>query len=718
MKTNQHDKRKFRVLVADDDQMVRLLAREALEDLDLVVEEAGDGSEALELFEKSSFDLVLLDLQMPNMDGFTACSRLRELPGGKHTTIVVITGLDDYSSIKRAYALGATDFITKPINWPILIERVRYILRAQKAFAALHESEAMLSEAQRIAQLGNWDLDIRTGEVRWSDETYRILGLEPQSAIASYVALLEAVHPQDRPSVQRAHDRARKLGESYSQEHRILLPDGTEHTVHSQGTVLLDDANRPVRIRSVMQDITQRKQAEDRIHRLAYYDERTGLPNGEMFLELTKRALSEAQREGAKVSAIFLNIDRFKRINDSLGQAAGDRLLKAIAVRLDECMRDSDTIARLVVNDETPYSLARHGADEFMILLKGLRQSENVGIFAQRVLEYLARPFIVDDQEIYITGSMGIAFYPEDGGGVELLLKNAHVALAHAKQAGGNCFRFYASDMNDRALERLSIESQLNRALENEELSVHYQPQIELATDKIVGFEALLRWQSPDRGPVSPVDFIPIAEETGLIVPIGEWVLHTVCAQLAAWQRDGFELVPVAVNLSARQFSHQDLVQTVCHALSTAGVDSQYLELEVTESIIMRDADEPGNKLRELKEIGLRLSLDDFGTGYSCMSYLKKFPLDTLKIDRSFVQDLCMGASDAAIVKAVIALSKSLELTTIAEGVETTAQKDILTGLGCDIIQGYLISRPVPASQIVPFLSTHNVVDPATAVKS
>ncbi|MEN8260025.1 MAG: EAL domain-containing protein [Pseudomonadota bacterium] len=712
MKTDQHVKRKRRVLVADDDQMVRLLTREALEDLELAVEEACDGEEALELFEKSSFDLVLLDLEMPKVDGFTACSRLRELPGGKHATIVVITGLGDYSSIKQAYALGATDFITKPINWPILSERVRYILRAQQAFAALHENESMLSEAQRIAHLGNWELDILTGKVRWSDETFRILGRAPRSATASYAAFLEAVHPQDRASVKRAHDRALKFGESYSLEHRILLPDGSEHTVQSQGTVSLDDANKPVRLQSVIQDITQRKQAEDRIHRLAYYDERTGLPNGEMFMEFTTRSLSAAQREGTKVSVIFLNLDRFKRINDSLGHTAGDRLLKAIAGRLDDCMRHSDVIASIHVDDETPYSLARLGADEFMILLRGLRRSENVGKFAQRVLESLSRPFRVDGQEIYITGSMGIALYPEDGEDEEVLLKNADVALTHAKQAGGNCFRFYASEMNDRALDRLSIESQLNRALENEELTVYFQPQLELATDKIVGFEALLRWESPERGPVSPRDFIPIAEETGLIVPIGEWVLHSVCAQLAAWQRDGLELVPVAVNLSARQFGHKDLVHTVCDALSCAGVDPQYLELEVTESIIMRDADEPGNKLRALKEIGLRLALDDFGTGYSSMSYLKKFPLDTLKIDRSFVQDLSMDASDAAIVKAVIALSKGLGLTTIAEGVETDAQRAILTGLGCDVIQGYLIGRPVPAGQIVPFLS----VSRATAV--
>lgn len=686
--------------------MVRVLTREVLEGLGVVVEEARDGLEALERFKqgRGNYDLVLLDLNMPKMDGFMVCTELKALPGGEQATVVVITGSEDQESILKAFEVGATDFITKPIKWPILTEHLRYMLRARDTLRELCESEYRLSEAQRIAQLGSWEWNVRTGEGKWSKETFGLLGKKEWDTSASYAAFLDSVHPQDRAAVSTAVGEAIQSIGQFSIEHRILMPEDEVRVVHTQGMVLVGENGVPDLVRSVVQDITARKQSEARIHRLAYYDEMTGLPNRELFREHAGNLLAGAVREATKVAVIFLDIDRFRRINDSMGHAVGDLLLKSIAERLSSCVRGSDTIAKAQSSEFEGYSLARLGADEFMLLIGGLQREEHATKFAQRILDELSAPLIAQETEVFITGSVGISLYPNDGGDVDTLLKHADTALEHAKNAGGNCFRFFSSDMNQRARERIGIEAQLNRALENDELRVHYQAQTSLSTGKLVGLEALLRWRPDGGAPISPGEFIPIAEETGLIVPIGKWVLNTVCAQLAAWQADGHAVVPVAVNLSARQFENQNLEDDIRESLETSGVDPRYLELELTERVIMSDAEETRRKLEALKSLGVRLSVDDFGTGYSSLSYLKRFPLDAMKVDQSFVKDLHKDSVDEGIVRAIVALAKSLNLTTIAEGVETDIQRAILAKLGCDWYQGYLFGRPEPASKIVSLL--------------
>ncbi len=690
-----------RVLIVDDDDMVRLLTRQALEELNLDIKEASNGVECLQHFKHAQFDLVLLDLKMPEMDGFEVCAKLRQMPGGKDTAILVITGLDDHRSIHRAYELGATDFITKPINWPILVQRIRYILRAQKNLFALRENEFTLSEAQRLAKLGNWDWNILDGTTRWSEEALRILGRRGR---LSYDDFIEAVHPDDRKLVNDAFGNALKKGGSYTIEHRILHPDGSEKIVTSQGLVVLDELGRPTRFHNVIQDITKRKRAEEQIHRLSYYNERTGLPNRNLFTEQTNRALLIAQDRGQEVSLILLNLDRFKRINDSLGHTIGDDLLKYLAQRISDTLHDSGLVKNYLNRENGSYFLAHVNGDEFLITLRGTPNSSRVANFTRNLLKQLSRPIKLNGQEIYITASAGIAIFPSDSQNLSELLKNADIALSHAKKAGGNCFRFYAAEMNSRALERLSLESRLNRALEKDELKVFYQPQIELATGKMVGMEALLRWQLPDGTIVSPADFIPLAEETGLIVPIGAWVLSTACSQLATWKTLGYQPVQIAVNLSPRQFSDKRLVETVRSALRTSSIQPDFIELELTESTIMQDADTARKILQKLKSLGIKLAIDDFGTGYSSMNYLKYFPLDSIKIDRSFIRDLDVDQCNIAIVKAIIALSHGLGLTTICEGVETEEQRQLLKELGSDQIQGFLISRPLPADQIVTFL--------------
>jgi diguanylate cyclase (GGDEF)-like protein/PAS domain S-box-containing protein len=697
-------------LIVDDDPAQRLLLQEALIQAGLTVNEAGDGAEALTLFERLSPDLVIMDIKMPVMDGLEACSRIRQLPEGKYVPIVLITGLDDHESIKQAFDADATDFITKPVNWPILNHRVHYLLKASEAFSALHQSETRLFDAQRIAALGNWEWDIVNNKLHWSNQIYQIFGLQPQEFEATYEAFLNSVHPDDKEYVAESVNRALNDHEPYSIDHRIVLPDGSERTVHEQAEVILSKDGEPIRMQGAVQDITQRKMAEEQILHLAYYDTLTGLPNRMHFKEHANRTLDLARNDGTKVALMFLDLDEFKRVNDTLGHDIGDDLLKTIAQNLTEGLRTSDSVAKVEPLTSSATTLSRLGGDEFTILLGGFANGEQVAHVAQRVLDHLCRPVVVRDQEFFITGSIGIAVYPDDGEDVDTLQKHADIAMYQAKNHGKNGFQFYSERLNTRTPERLGLESKLRKALERDELVLHYQPQVSAATGDIIGMEALVRWEDPETGLVPPDRFIPAAEESGLILPIGEWVLQTACNQALAWQQAGFKPMKMSVNLSSHQFRQHGFIQAVQRALDSSRLSPQHLELEMTESVIMQQVNKTIADLKKLKDFGLCLAIDDFGTGYSSMNYLKRFPLDTLKIDRSFVKDISTDTSDAAIVKAIIALAKSLDLITIAEGVEMEAQLSFLREMGCDHIQGYFFSRPLPVNELEQFLTTNGAV--------
>ena len=700
MHMNYNQEKRPVVLVVDDDMAVRLLMCESLEQAGMIVKDAENGIEALSVFKRVQPDIVMLDVKMPKMDGFTACSMLRKLPGGEDVSIVMVTGLDDVKSIQRAYDVGATDFITKPVNWPILNHRVRYLLRAREAFRALRRSEAKLTQAQRIARLGNWEWNIVDNKLYWSDEIYRIFGLEPQTFGRTHEAFLKSVHPEDREYVENAINKALHENKQYNIDHRIILPDKTERTVHEQAHVIFDETVKPIKMHGIVQDITEHKKAEAKIQFLAYYDVLTSLPNRHLFKEHSIQAIRMAQRYGTKVAIIYIDLDHFKRINDTLGHNVGDKLLQKISENMMIVIRSSDSFARTDNGSLPATSLSRLGGDEFAILIPGLTEIKHAALVAKRIIKCLGLPVKVASQELYVTGSIGIAVHPDDGEDIDTLLKNADAAMYHAKDAGRNNFQFYAKHMNELTLSRLNMEADLKKALERNELILYYQPQVEAATSTIVGVEALLRWEHPERGLVFPNEFIFIAEETGLIIPIGEWVLLTACAQMAVWHNSGFNELRMGVNLSSNQFRQGDIVKSIKNILATTGLDPQYLELELTESIIMQDVEKTITTLRELKGMGCHLSIDDFGTGYSSMSYLKRFPLDTLKIDRSFIKDIMTDPNDAAITKATIGLAKGLGLTTIAEGVETKEQLIFLCKQGCDQIQGYFISRPVPAEKV------------------
>jgi diguanylate cyclase (GGDEF)-like protein/PAS domain S-box-containing protein len=444
----------------------------------------------------------------------------------------------------------------------------------------------------------------------------------------------------------------------------------------------------------VFSDISERKEAEKQIYRLAYYDALTGLPNRSLLYSLVEQAISEATRHHHHGALVFIDIDRFKNINDSFGHASADLLLKEAAQRLAGALREEDMIARL-------------SGDEFVVALFDITHREHAAVVGRKLLDTLAAPFIIDKHEVTVSASAGIAVFPEDGKDAETLLKNADVAMYRAKQQGDNQCLFYSQEMNLRSLERLKLETALRRAIERKEFELYYQPQLDLKSGRIVGAEALLRWHRPGEGMVSPALFIPIAEETNLIVPIGEWVIDTAAAQNKAWQNAGLPVVPLAVNISPRQF-RLGLPQLLTETLRKHQLSHQLFEVEITEGVLMHNSETIITTMREFQESGIALSLDDFGTGYSSLSYLKRFPISNLKIDQSFVRGIPQDPNDTAIASAIIGMAKNLKLCVIAEGVETEEQLAFLRDAGCDEIQGYLFSRPVPAADFAALLVKTN----------
>jgi len=459
--------------------------------------------------------------------------------------------------------------------------------------------------------------------------------------------------------------------------------ESTRHVLRSEDTTLIAGISRDIRARLAI---------EEKVSYLAQFDALTGLPNRNLFQDRLTQAMALAKRNDWPMAVLFIDLDRFKLVNDTLGHGAGDKLLKEAAGRLRSCTRASDTVGRL-------------GGDEFAAILSELGKPGDAGLVAQKIIDVFKRPFDLDGKETYVTASVGVTLYPGDSDNAEALVVNADAAMYRAKQQGRNNYQYFTRDMNERALQRAQMEIALRRALEREEFRLFYQPKADLVTGKICGFEALLRWQHPDKGMVLPGDFIPVLEETGLIVQAGEWVLRTACVQIRAWQEAGLKVPPISVNLSARQFEQKNLKDAVGQILGGTQVDPSLIEFEITESLLMNDPEGAARTLHDLKESGVQLSMDDFGTGYSSLGYLKRFPIDTLKIDRTFVRDISTDADDATLTRAIINLAQNLRLNVVAEGVETEAQLAFLCLNGCDEMQGYLFARPTTAEECGRMLS-------------
>ena len=705
------------VLVVDDDDAARLMARAALEQSGFDVLEAEDGKPAIEIFRDSHVDIVLLDVLMLEIDGFTACQAIREMESGQHVPILMMTGLDDVESIDRAYEVGATDFITKPINYSILSHRLRYMYRAAHTAGELRDSERRLEHAQQMARLGHWEWRSDSRILICSSEIERLFGLTSGCILNSADDLSPIIHRDDREETLNTIDRAMRVGESYQLTYRVVLNGGQITYLYQEAVArALADGNGHC-LTGTVQDITERREAEQRTYHLTYYDDVTGLPNRATVKKDLERALSLVRRNNRTLSVLSLDLDNFKRINDTLGQHTGDEVLREVAIRLVHCIRSSDIVSiDEYINQRGDDTIARLGGDEFMIILTEVKGAEQAAVVARRIANALAAPITVDGEEVVISASIGISAFPVDGSTVEHLVKNADTAMNHAKADGRNRYQFFDPSMNARAFERLTLETNLRKAIAQNQFEVYFQPKISIASGQVTGAEALVRWNHPDLGVISPLDFIPVAEETGLIVPLGEWILRDACAKAAAWTSAGLPPLTVAVNISAVQFSAPALDCLVADALTCSGLPARLLELEITESMLMDDLDRAITLLAELKGMGLELWIDDFGTGYSSLSYLKQLPITGLKIDRSFVREMEKDNDDASIVNAVIALARSLKLSVVAEGVELETQLELLNKQGCDYAQGYLYSPPLTDSDFRSWVHEWNAQFDARAV--
>lgn len=568
------------------------------------------------------------------------------------------------------------------------LEQVHGYLNTALSSAGIAIFRHHFGTADEVADSVNYNADT------WNFNLAEFYGYPPGTLVTPEM-MLQHVHPDDLAELHEKSMKAIFEGLSeYQIEYRIRWGDDSQRWVLLKSTLERDSKGQLQFLTGAIIDITNRKEAEDRIQYLATHDGLTGLPNRVMFSSLLNYTIDTAKRYSHRFAVFFIDLDRFKAINDALGHQAGDLLLQEIAKRLRACSRVSDVVARL-------------SGDEFVMLVQEIDDKEHAVMLARKIIAEVMKPLMLRAQECRVTASIGICLFPDDGLDEQALMKNADVAMYQAKEEGKNNFQFYSSNIKSHSLERMALENQLRSALENNELSMQYQAKLDLHTNQINGVEALLRWNNPQFGSISPAQFIPIAEETGLIVPIGRWVLKTACLQNVAWQAQGLPPVCIAVNLSPRQFLNEGLLNHISEALHESGMAAELLELEITESMVMHNVDQAVQLLHDIKQLGVRIAIDDFGTGYSSLAQLKRFPIDTLKVDRSFIREVAQDADDQAITEAIIAMGKSLSLTIVAEGVETQEQQDFLRKRACDEMQGYYFSRPVIAEEFATLLGQH-----------
>lgn len=573
---------------------------------------------------------------------------------------------------------------------------------AAKAEEALTQTNDFLSKVMHSSTNGIFVLDTHLQVIMVNRRAAELLGFREEVMVGRHFLDLMpkttslSIEEPLRQVLERETSMVR-----FEAEVQCELPTPTVISCGAAPVIRADS------VRSIVvsaEDITERKIAEEHILHMAYYDDLTGLPNRTFFSDQVESALALAQRVTGKAAIMLVDLDNFKRINDTLGHRLGDQVLKTVSERLRKSLRKSDLVYR-PATEEGVDMVARFGGDEFTILLGMIREDTDAAVVARRVLEAFAEPMPLEEHEVFVTMSIGISIYPKDGTTLDVLLKNADTAMYKAKVGGKNGYQFYLHSMNENALARLTLENGLHKALEQRDFLLYYQPKMHLSSGEITGVEALLRWKHRDIGMISPQEFIPIAEENGLIVPITQWVIEEACRQAKEWQTRGFPPVAVAVNISTRLFMQEDLVRMVQKALEQTGLDPKYLELEITESVMLQETTHTMSILTRLQQLGIFISIDDFGTGYSSFSYLKKLPVNAIKIDRSFIKDISKHREDVAIVKAIIATGHSLGLKVIAEGVETPEQQHFLAAQGCDEMQGFLLSKPLPPDPVAGFVT-------------
>ena len=671
------------VLIADDDDLMRSLTASTLDSEGFETIGVANGQEAIAALGRIRPDLLLLDVDMPVMDGFTTCEQVRSMTIGRDLPIVIVTASEDTASIDRAFDAGATDFISKPVNWSLIGHRMRYVLRASRTRAALASSEAQ-NRALLEAMPDRLVLTSANGDIQAVIENAREARGSRASDDQPLVGRpLEAILPEAESKRARALIR-QVLTQGGEAAFEYTCQGTAGEPEHVEARLL---RHSPTIVLMILRDITARKRAERQIHRLAFYDTLTQLPNRQWLLSHGGELLRSVDGHRERFALCYLNLDQFKRINDTLGPSVGDSALQELATRLRRCC---DGVAARGVRIE----MARLGGDEFIVLC-AISEPSDVERLVKRLHRELALPVACDRHQLVITGSIGSAIHPTDGEDVATLLKNAGKALSSAKAGGRNTHRAYSRADHEPPEDALALESALRNAIERNELVLQFQPKFDLRTGTLTGAEALVRWRHPVRGMIPPGDFIPLAEGNGLIVDIDRWVIDAACRHLRQWLDAGIDPVAISINLSGREFCFDQPEITLQRALRRHGVEPRLLELEITETALMADPDSARATLKKLETMGFRLALDDFGSGYSSLGYLKRFPLHVLKIDRAFVADLERNSNDRALCRAVISMARALDLEVVAEGIETEGQRRILCDEGCPIGQGYLLSKPL-----------------------
>ncbi len=698
-----------KILIVDDDPVVLKSLKDLLATRGIVADTAIGGREAIACLDQKDYDLVLLDLQMPYVNGHDVMRHIKQQE--MNISVIVVSGETSFEAARDACSQGAYDFLRKPYATDELMIAINNALNEKKLEKHNKLIQRQLRESERLHRyLVNTSPDIiyildRDGHFTFINERIEtLLGYESKELVGKHYSIL--VHQNDI-EIARYVFNERRVGDRASRnvELRLKCKDDSSKRFFETRTLPIELSSMGIYQNEenprkktylgtygVARDITERKIAEDTINFQAYHDLLTNLPNRALLRDRLSLAISQAKREEEMLAVMFLDLDRFKNINDSLGHVVGDELLQQVSNRLKSCVREGDT-------------LARFGGDEFTLLLPKIAKGKEDAIkIAEKINEVLKDPFDIEDNELYVSASIGIAIYPRDGTSMDSLIKHADIAMYHVKDTGKNNYKFYSNDMTTPYFQNLSLETGIRRALDNDEFHLMYQPQINIKTGEIVGVEALLRWEHPEHGSITPAEFIPFAEETGMIVEIGHWVLRNACAELKRWRDAGLPEIRMSINMSARQLGEKTIVKHVSGVLRDFGIPGHCLEIEITENTIMNDMDSVIHKLKELSKKGVYIAIDDFGTGYSSLSYLHKLPIQTLKIDRAFIKEVNMKHSQNSIINTIVAMAKGLNLNVIAEGVETQQQLEYLQEIDCSEAQGFLFGKPLAADVISQLL--------------
>lgn len=682
--------RPLHVLLVDDNPDDRALVARVLghESPDFHVHEITGAPGLDQALAKGGFDLVITDYQIRWTDGLAVLRAVKKR--WPHCPVIMFTATGSEEIAVAAMKADLDDYIIKsPDHIDRLVVAINVALNKALQQRALLEAELRYRGLFDGVPVGLYQTTPEGQILDANQALLQMLGYQDLDALRVQNVLNLCVHTE---GLQRLQDKMlRQGGKTNGFVAQLRRHDGDIIWAEVSSRVVSDAAGQVLYHEGAIQDITERRHAEARIHHLAHHDDLTGLPNRVMFKRHLEQAIVEAERRGRVLAVLLLDMDRFKTINDTLGHGVGDGLIQLVAERLRICMREVDSVSRLA-------------GDEFAVIVPDLAHAEDAARVAQKILDSFAYSFRVGEHELFMSASIGIALFPLDGATPEALLKNVDTAMYHAKEQGRSVYQFYAAAMNAKAFERLALENALRHALERNEFLLHYQPQVDLESGNVIGMEALIRWRHPELGMVPPLQFISIAEDTGMIGPIGEWVLRTACLQNKEWQRQGLPPVRMAVNLSARQLRQSNFIYTVAQVLQETGLEPRYLELELTETMLMQNAETAITALNAMDAMGIDISIDDFGTGYSSLGYLKRLPINTLKIDRSFVSDIPADHDDAAIAMAIISMAHNLGIRVVAEGVETAEQRAFLVEHHCDAMQGYYFSRPLPADEAARLL--------------